>query len=524
MLTVVEFFAPWCGHCKKLAPEWETAAGALKSESTPPITLASVDVTTERALGEKYDIKGFPTIKIFEGHDATNAADYEGPREAGGIVSFLKKRAGPASKELNDAKEAEAVKKSEKVIVVNAGEATETWTNLANSMRDTVYWCHTTHKVVMKALGVKAGTISMVKDFDEKNPVYSGTKDDMKGLKEFVDYHRTPVGLHVKKGDQSALKIVFEDENKPNLFLFTTSDDAGLDTFKGAVQGVRGHMVTARFHSSDFPEAFTHFGMDRFMESKEKKKKSELPKVLLEERKSGLRYLMQDAVSDKAIKQFINDYKDGKLEPFLKSEPEPEENSGPVKVVVGTSFERMVRNAGHWVFLEAYAPWCGHCKKLTPIWEDLGAAFSETSGANKVVIAKIDATSNDLPKAYKVEGFPTLLLFKGDGTAPQTYEGKRDFTALSAFVTKQTGATVKAGFQPSQAPEPEGPSWDDMVIHFLQSRFQVPFMPGQTISGLLLAAVIIFLLFVAAVCLVIACMPLPKEAPAPSQGKTDKKD
>ena len=171
MLTVVEFFAPWCGHCKKLAPEWETAAGALKSETTPPITLASVDVTTERALGEKYDIKGFPTIKIFEGHDATNAADYEGPREAGGIVSFLKKRAGPASKELNDAKEAEAVKKSEKVIVVNAGEATETWTNLANSMRDTVYWCHTTQKAVMKALGVKAGTISMVKDFDEKNPV-----------------------------------------------------------------------------------------------------------------------------------------------------------------------------------------------------------------------------------------------------------------------------------------------------------------------------------------------------------------
>ena len=49
-------------------------------------------------------------------------------------------------------------------------------------------------------------------------------------------------------------------------------------------------------------------------------------------------------------------------------------------------------------------------------------AACDYQGSSKVVIAKIDATENDLPKALKVEGFPTLMLFKGDGTAPKKHE------------------------------------------------------------------------------------------------------
>ena len=84
------------------------------------------------------------------------------------------KRAGPASKELTSAAEVEAIKKEEAVIVVNAGPATETWTKLASSMRDAVYWCHTSNKAAIKALGVKAGAITILKDFDDK--VKSGVK------------------------------------------------------------------------------------------------------------------------------------------------------------------------------------------------------------------------------------------------------------------------------------------------------------------------------------------------------------
>ena len=89
---VVEFYAPWCGHCKSLAPEWEKAATELKGDTSAgqAITLAMVDATVERSLAEKFHIGGFPTIKIFEGNSAANPAEYEGPRQADGIVAYLK--------------------------------------------------------------------------------------------------------------------------------------------------------------------------------------------------------------------------------------------------------------------------------------------------------------------------------------------------------------------------------------------------------------------------------------------------
>jgi len=108
---VVEFFAPFCGHCKTLAPEWEKAATSLKGDASTVlhgIVLASVDATVEKSLVEKFQIAGYPIIKIFEGHNIENLSSYDGPRDAEGIVTFLQRRAAPASKELTTAAEVES--------------------------------------------------------------------------------------------------------------------------------------------------------------------------------------------------------------------------------------------------------------------------------------------------------------------------------------------------------------------------------------------------------------------------------
>ena len=61
----------------------------------------------------------------------------------------------------------------------------------------------------------------------------------------------------------------------------------------------------------------------------------------------------------------------GEIDPYLKSEDVPESNDGPVKVAVAKNFDSLVTDSGKDSLVEFYAPWCGHCKKLTPIYEEV---------------------------------------------------------------------------------------------------------------------------------------------------------
>ena len=60
-LWMVEFYAPWCGHCKSLAPSWEKAAKALKGV----VRVGAIDVDSEKSIGGQFGIQGFPSIKFF---------------------------------------------------------------------------------------------------------------------------------------------------------------------------------------------------------------------------------------------------------------------------------------------------------------------------------------------------------------------------------------------------------------------------------------------------------------------------
>lgn len=84
-----------------------------------------------------------------------------------------------------------------------------------------------------------------------------------------------------------------------------------------------------------------------------------------------------------------------------------------------------------------YAPWCGHCKTLAPIFEDLGKVYA---GDTDVVIAKVDATEeNDLGTKYEVKGFPTLKWFPPGSSEPEDYNSGRDLASLIEFINEKTG-------------------------------------------------------------------------------------
>lgn len=123
----------------------------------------------------------------------------------------------------------------------------------------------------------------------------------------------------------------------------------------------------------------------------------------------------------------------GEIEAYVKSEEIPENNNGPVVVAVGKNFEDVVTNNGKDTLIEFYAPWCGHCKKLTPIFEELGTALKDEN----VSIVKLDATANDVPPMYDVKGFPTLFwLPKDSKDKPVRYDGGRELDDFVKYIAK----------------------------------------------------------------------------------------
>merc|ERR1712154_245590 len=136
-------------------------------------------------------------------------------------------------------------------------------------------------------------------------------------------------------------------------------------------------------------------------------------------------------MSAASIKAFTNGVLDGSIARHLKSEDVPDNSENAVKVVVGKNFDELVMDPTKNVFVEFYAPWCGHCKSLAPIWDELGEKYKDHPN---IVIAKSDATANEF-ETVEVQGFPTLKFFPaGEGAEMQDYNGGRTLDDFVKFL------------------------------------------------------------------------------------------
>lgn len=86
----VEFYAPWCGHCKSLAPEWNELATNLKGE----VKVAKLDATEHKTVAGEFGVSGYPTIKFFPAgkKDSGSAIPYEGQRNAAAMAEWAREQ------------------------------------------------------------------------------------------------------------------------------------------------------------------------------------------------------------------------------------------------------------------------------------------------------------------------------------------------------------------------------------------------------------------------------------------------
>lgn len=153
------------------------------------------------------------------------------------------------------------------------------------------------------------------------------------------------------------------------------------------------------------------------------------------------------------------------------------------------TFDDVVLKSGKPALVEFFAPWCGHCKNLAPVWEELATVYKHAS--EKVTVAKVDADNHkSLGKRFGVQGFPTLKWFDGKSDKPEDYKGGRDLESLTKFITEKTNIKPKVkGKLPSQVVMLDNKSFGEKIgkDQDVLVAFTAPWC-GRTCFPLLLSA------------------------------------
>jgi len=135
-----------------------------------------------------------------------------------------------------------------------------------------------------------------------------------------------------------------------------------------------------------------------------------------------------------------------------------------VTVLNTLNFDEVVKNPNKHVLVEFYAPWCGHCKKLAPIWDKLASVFKNDQD---VVVANIDADKyKEVGSKYGVSGFPTLKFFPKDNKEGKPYSGQRELVDLVKYLNEETGTrrTVDGGLDETAG---RTPALDEFAKKFM---------------------------------------------------------
>ncbi|KAM9826873.1 LOW QUALITY PROTEIN: protein disulfide-isomerase TMX3 [Neosynchiropus ocellatus] len=114
---LVDFYAPWCGYCKKLEPVWHEVGAELRSSGSP-VRVGKMDATAYSGMASEFGVRGYPTIKLLKGDLAYN---YKGPRTKDDIVEFANRVAGPAVRALPSKQMFEHMMKRHDVLFVYVG-------------------------------------------------------------------------------------------------------------------------------------------------------------------------------------------------------------------------------------------------------------------------------------------------------------------------------------------------------------------------------------------------------------------
>ncbi|KAL3014494.1 hypothetical protein AAZX31_06G109700 [Glycine max] len=307
-----------------------------------------------------------------------NVQEYKGTHEADGIVDYLKKQSGCSVSKFS-------------------GEEFDNFT--AEKLRADYDLGHTMNAKHLPR-GESSVTGPIVRLFNPFDEFFVDFQ---------LDFHVEALGNFVEESSAESFKSKYRETAEQYR-------QQGLSFLVRDVKSTKG--------------SFQYFGV----------KEDQVPLITVT-RNDGKKFLKPNLEPDH-MSTWLKAYKEGNIAPYFKSEPIPEANNEPVKVVVGDSLQDIVFNSGKNVLLEFSSPWCGYCIELAPILEEVAVSYQSDAD---VTIAKLDGVANDIPReTFEVRGYPTVYFRSASGKISQ-YDGNRTKEDIIEFIEKNQDKPAQQG-------------------------------------------------------------------------------
>ncbi|KAF8787031.1 thioredoxin domain-containing protein 5 homolog [Argiope bruennichi] len=335
----VNFFAPWCGYCKRLKPVWDELAEKYNVDSNnQELVIAKVDCTVETPICADEGVSGYPSLIYYEAGQS-KGTKYQGKRDLVGLEDFISNNLGQKKTD-----------EPEKTRPIISGKGALELTD--ETFQNTVNW----------------------------------------GM-HFVKFYAPWCG-HCQRMAHAWEELAENLEHDKSVTI-------------SKVDCTENKKTCADFEVKGYPTLLWIINGKKI------------------EKYQGARNL-------DSFKQFINEMKIAHKDAIDEEEgriPDPKNEPNLVVELSEDNFENAVKQEIS--FVKFFVPWCGHCKRLEPIWNDLAIKFSSNP---KVKIAKVDCTQQEkLCAEHKIIGYPTLFIFH-NGKFMTEYHGERKLENLHSFV------------------------------------------------------------------------------------------
>ncbi|KAL0612350.1 Protein disulfide-isomerase A3 [Plecturocebus cupreus] len=248
----------------------------------------------------------------------------------------------------------------------SSSEARSEFLKAAGNLRDNYRFAHTNVESLVNECGDNGKGITLLptNQFEEKTVASTEQKMTSGKIKKFTQENVFGICPHVTEDNKDLV------QGKDLLMAYYDVDceknAKGSSYWRNRVMMVAKKPLDAE-HKVNFAVASRETSNPELSDFGLEGTAGEIPVVAIRTAK-GEKFVMQGELSrdGKALQRFPQDYFDGNLKRYLKSESVPESHDGPIKVVVAENFDEIVNNEDKDVLIEFYAPWCGHCKNLEP--------------------------------------------------------------------------------------------------------------------------------------------------------------